>query len=56
MYAQGSKCLSSSLTEADVAQFVRFGNLKNMIYGVWNVVPCEIVDTNGGIQYRHNVG
>lgn len=46
MYAQGSKRLGSTLTEANVAQLVGFGDLKNMVYGVWNVVPSEIVNTD----------
>lgn len=51
MYAQGSQRLGSSLTEANVAQLVRFGDSENMVYGVWNVVPSEIVNTDdNGVQ------
>jgi len=50
MYAQGSKRLGSSLTEANVAQLLRFSDLKNMVYGIWNVMPCEIVDADDLVQ------
>ena len=46
MYAEGGKSLGSPLAEGNVVQLVRFGDLEHMVYGVWNVVSCEIVNTD----------
>lgn len=55
MYAQSSKGLGSSLTEANVAQLVGFSDLEDMAYRIWDVVPCEIVNANDGAQYRRDI-
>ena len=57
MYAQGSKRLGSALTEANVAQLVRFGDSENMVYGVWDVVPSKIVNTedNCSVEEQHMI-
>lgn len=52
MYAQGSKRLGSPLAKANVTQLCGFSNLENVIYGIWNVVPREIIDANNGVVQR----
>jgi len=41
---QGSKGLSSALTETDVAETGCTGDLENMFYRVWDVVPRKVID------------
>lgn len=43
MYAESGKSLSSTLAEADVAQTFGLGDLKNVIDGIGNVMPCKII-------------
>ena len=47
MDTQGGESLCSSLTEPDIADLSSLGNLQNMVYGIGNVVPSEIVNTIG---------
>jgi len=45
MDTQSGESLSSSLTEPDIADLSSLGNLQNVVYGIGNVVPSEIVNT-----------
>jgi len=44
MNTQRSKGLRCPLAEANIAQGWGFGDVKDIMYGIWNVVPGEIVD------------
>lgn len=52
MDTQCSEGLRRSLAETDIAQTFGFRNLKDVIYGVRNVMPCKVVDAKkGGLDW-----
>jgi hypothetical protein len=52
--AEGSKGLSSALTETDVAETGCTGDLENIFDGIWDVMPCKII--NGEVPKLERVG